>query len=59
MVSCMSEDEQDIGTILEVPEDQRLDVDPDDEEPNEDEGHDVSQVPDGEIYKLSTAEEDD
>lgn len=51
-------DQEDIGTILEVPEDQRLDVDPDDEPANEDEGVDMSQVPDGEVVKLSTAEEE-
>lgn len=44
----------DIGVILEAPEDQRLDVDPDPAY-NADAGFDIQVVPDGEYVELSTA----
>lgn len=58
----MSQQEpEDIGDILHVPEDQRLDVDDTpDNEVNEDEFQtDFSDVPDGEVVELSTAHLDD
>jgi hypothetical protein len=55
-----SDDGVDIGTLLEVPEGQRLEVDdPAQEDPNDDEGGDVSDVPDGEVVRLSTADLDE
>lgn len=48
-------DETDIGTHLEVPEDQRDGVDPPPEY-NADAGFDVQVVPDGEYVELSTAD---
>lgn len=56
------EQPQDIGDVLEVPEDQRLDEDPGDE-PNDDEGIDLfkleATVPDGDVVRLSTADLDE
>ena len=52
------ESNTDIGTILEVPEDQRLDVDPNPEY-NADAGFDVNVVPNGEYVDLSTSGEDE
>lgn len=51
---------RDIGDVLEVPEDQRLDIDdyPDDEV-NADEFTDLSDVPEGEPVDLSTASLDE
>lgn len=46
----------DIGDYLGVPEEERLDVDPDPEF-NADAGFDVQVVPDGEYKELSTAHE--
>ena len=48
----------DIGTLLEVPEDQRQEVDPAPEY-NADAGFDVNVVPDGEYFDLDTAWDDD
>jgi hypothetical protein len=50
--------DQDIGTFLEVPEDQREDVDPSPEY-NSDAGFDVQVVPDGVYAELSTASDDE
>lgn len=51
---------RDTGDLLEVPEDQRLDVDDHlPEEDNVDQFADVSDVPDGEYVELSTASEDE
>lgn len=52
---------QDTGDFLEVPEDQRLEVDdPEHEEPNEDEFVDYAPItPDGDYVELSTADEDE
>lgn len=48
----------DIGEILEVPEDQREEVDPTPEY-NADAGFDIEVVPNGEYYELSTASDDE
>lgn len=51
---------RDTGDLLEVPEDQRLDVDDHlPEEDNVDQFADVSDVPDGEYVELSTSSEDE
>lgn len=51
-----TDDNVDTGTFLDVPEGDRLDYDDVEfEDPNEDEGWDMSNVPDGEIVELSTA----
>ena len=51
---------RDIGEALAVPEEERLEVDDYVEsEVNEDEGADLSGVPDGEYHELSTATPDE
>ena len=51
---------QDIGDFLEVPEDQRYEVDEaDPEQENEDQFADLSHVPDGDYVVLSTASDDE
>lgn len=50
--------DQDTGTLSEVPEDQRLEGDPDPEY-NADAGFDVQVVPNGEYFELSTADPDE
>lgn len=50
-------DQKDIGHYLEVPEDQREDVDPP-AEYNADAGFDIEVVPDGEYVELGTAQEE-
>lgn len=51
---------QDTGDFLEVPEDQRYDIDdPDHEDANEDEFADLSHIPDGDYVVLSTASDDE
>jgi hypothetical protein len=49
---------RDIGHLLEVPEDQRRDVDPTPQY-NADSGFDIEVVPDGEYVELSTAGRDE
>ena len=51
-------DGKDIGDYLEVPEEERQDVDPDPEF-NADAGFDVNVVPDGDYKELSTASDDE
>jgi hypothetical protein len=48
----------DIGHLLEVPRDQRRDVDPTPQY-NADAGFDIEVVPDGEYVELSTASKDE
>lgn len=48
----------DVGDLLEVPEDQRADVDPAPQY-NADAGFDVQVVPNGEYVELSTADPDE
>lgn len=56
----MSDQQIDIGDLLEVPEDQRLERDDDiASERNDDEWSDLSSVPDGVPVTLSTADLDD
>ncbi len=52
------DDSQDIGHLLDVPADQRLDVDPTPQY-NADSGFDIEVVPDGEYVELSTASHDE
>lgn len=52
------DDAQDIGHVLEVSADQRMDVDPTPQY-NADSGFDIEVVPDGEYVELSTAGEDE
>jgi hypothetical protein len=51
-------DAQDIGHLLEVPADQRKDVDPPPQY-NADSGFDIDVVPDGTYVELSTASQDE
>lgn len=51
----MTNHDTDIGELLDVPEDQREDTDPDPEY-NADAGFDVNMVPDGEYVELSTTD---
>lgn len=56
----MIETTEDIGTLMEVPKSQQLDVDdPSFEDANVDEFADLSSVPDGEVVVLSTAHLDE